>query len=307
MHPSQFDFGLSKYPVERILSIGNHLGESPVWSSTEQALYWVDILEGTLFKYCLVNAELLRWEFDFTIGCIGLCKDGRIVMATGAGVQIFCPITEVLEFISHPEVQIIGNRFNDGKVSPDGRFWFGSMDDRPEKGLTGSLYCLDASLGIKNWGSALRVSNGLAWSPAGDFMYHSCSRSGVVFRYSYSLIDGEIGPREIFIEMREEWGRPDGAAVDIDGRYWICGAGKGRINCFSSDGNYLGHFETPTPHPTMPCFGGADLKTLFFTSSREGYTAEMLIMHPGAGDLYQVPMPTPGVPVGKFALSLGGA
>jgi sugar lactone lactonase YvrE len=289
------------YEVKHTIAVGNHLGESPVWSGERNALFWVDILEGSVFAWNPSTQDLRTWPSRFVIGSIGLSDDANLILATNSGLYLYDLKSNLFEFISHPEAHLADNRFNDGKVSPEGRFWFGSMDNRLLKEKTGCLYCIDGAFNVRKWGDGFKVSNGLAWSPDGTRMYHSCTRLGEIYTYTYNISDGSIGSRQLFVKVDEDWGRPDGAAVDVAGNYWICGNGKGRINCFNPEGELLGYIPTPVPNPTMPCFGGADLKTLYFTTSREGYDAEMKALYPMAGDVFQVELDIAGVPVGKFS------
>jgi sugar lactone lactonase YvrE len=56
----------------------------------------------------------------------------------------------------------------------------------------------------------------------------------------------------------------------------------------------------PVPAPTMPCFGGDDMRTLFVTSLSAGLGNELLTTHPLAGAILQLRVDVPGVPVGRF-------
>jgi sugar lactone lactonase YvrE len=288
--------------VQRVLDVQNTLGESPVWSSDQQVLYWVDILEKKIWCCDPDGGNVRSWSLPFTVGSMGRCHDGRLVLATGQGFYLFSLTHGTLQLLGHPESHLMTNRFNDGKVSPEGRFWAGTMDDRADKHPVGSLYRLNHDMQIHKMAEGVKVSNGLAWSPDGTVMYHSCSRSEKIYSHEYDPITGQIGPRRLHVDVHSEWGRPDGAAVDRDGNYWSCGAGKGRINCFDASGQLIAYFVTPTPHPTMPCFGGRDLKSLYFTSSREGYTQDMLLQYPMAGDLFKVELDVAGVEVGLFRM-----
>ena len=78
-------------------------------------------------------------------------------------------------------------------------------------------------------------------------------------------------------------GRPDGAAVDSEGCYWSAQYEGQRLLRLSPTGEVLAEVATPVPCPTMPCFGGPDLKTLFITTSRQGRSPQELARHPGAG------------------------
>lgn len=214
-------------PVECALAVGNVLGESPLWSAREQALYWVDILDARIYRWHPQSGEQRTWRVPAAVGSMGLREGGGLVLAMRTGFHLFDPQTEKLTFVCHPESAHSTNRFNDGKVSPEGRFWAGTMDDRPLKEPVASLYRLDADHRCTRMGGELKVSNGLAWSPDGRTMYHSDSRGGAIFRYDYDPANGAIGPREVLVTMQPEWGRPDGAATDEEGCYWSCGVSAG--------------------------------------------------------------------------------
>jgi sugar lactone lactonase YvrE len=62
----------------------------------------------------------------------------------------------------------------------------------------------------------------------------------------------------------------------------------------------LGEIPTPAQCPTMPCFGGEDLRTLYLTSARHGRSEQELQVYPGAGSVFSMPLDTPGLPVNFF-------
>lgn len=79
------------------------------------------------------------------------------------------------------------NRFNDGKCSPDGRFWVGTMGV-PGKVLPGigSLFVLERDR--KTFRKALSntfISNGLAWSLDCNTMYFIDSPTRLVQAFDY--------------------------------------------------------------------------------------------------------------------------
>ena len=92
-------------------------------------------------------------------------------------------------------------------------------------------------------------------------------------------------------------GRPDGAAVDVDGNYY-CAMFEGRRVCkLAPDGTLLAEFMTPAQCPTMPCFGGADLKTLYITTARHGRSADELDAFPQSGAVFSMRVESAGLPV----------
>ena len=281
-----------KVDVECVVEARNTVGESPLWSAREAALYWVDIPQGLVQRWKPESNERRSWRLPAAVGSIGLRERGGLVVAMRSGFHLFDLETEALTFLCHPEPGLASNRLNDGKVSPEGRFWAGTMDDRPEKEPVGSLYRLDVDHRCTRMAGGVKVSNGLAWSPDGRTMYHSDSRGGAIFRHAYDPEAGAIGAREVFAHMQPEWGRPDGGATDEEGCYWSCGVAAGRLNRFSPRGELIAYVELPVMHPTMPCFGGPEGRTLYLTSHRESYSAEDLARTPQAGGMFML---EPGV------------
>jgi len=286
--------------VRCVVDARNTVGESPVWSAGESALYWVDIPAATIHRWDPGSGDQRSWTLPAAVGSIALRERGGLVVAMRSGFHFFDPQSERLEFIVHPEPDIPTNRLNDGKASPEGRFWAGTMDDRTVKEKAAHLYRLDADRSCHRMSSGLVVSNGLAWSPDGRTMYHSDSRGGAIFRYDYDPDTGAIGARRTFVTMHPEWGRPDGGAVDMEGCYWSCGISASRLNRFSPRGELMSYIPMPVTHPTMPCFGGADLSTLYVTSLREAVPEEVLERVPQSGSLFSLQPGVRGTPVGSF-------
>lgn len=278
----------------------NTTGESPLWSAREAALYWVDIPEGVIFRWHPETGERRHWRLPAAVGSIGLREGGGLVVAMRSGFHLFDLQTEALSFLCHPEPDLASNRLNDGKVSPEGRFWAGTMDDRPQKEAVGSLYRLGADHRCTRMAGDVTVSNGLAWSPDGRTMYHSDSRGGVIFRHAYDAQTGEIGPRELFVQMQPDWGRPDGGATDEEGCYWSCGVSAGRVNRFSPAGELIQYVPMPVSHPTMPCFGGPGGRTVYVTSLREGLSVAELAQSPQAGGVFMFDAGVAGAPAALY-------
>ena len=98
--------------------------------------------------------------------------------------------------------------------------------------------------------------------------------------------------------LSNEIGRPDGAAMDVEGNYWSAGPSAGCVNCFSPTGQLLKVLPFPVPGPTMPCFADG---AIYVTSLREGKSADTLAAFPALGGLFRAAAPAAGVPVGLFA------
>ena len=280
-----------------------HVGEGAFWHAAEQAFYFVDILAPTLFRLDPATDALQSWPMPAAIGSFGLCQDQpgrarRAIVALRTGVFLFDFATEALTPVAAPEPDRPGNRLNDGKVGPDGRFWVGSMDDRPEKETLGALYRIDHDGTCTRMLDGLIVSNGLAWSPDGQTMYHSDTRLKFLQAFDYDLATGSLSNKRVLRHFDNEQGRPDGAAMDSEGCYWSAGVSAGCINRIAPDGTILQRHELPVAAPTMPCFGGPDLKTLFVTSLR---TDRLGAEEPGT--VISFPVEVAGLPGALFGPS----
>ena len=164
----------------------------------------------------------------------------------------------------------------------------------------GALYRVDASGKAEKKIDGLMTSNGLAFSPDGKTMFHSDSRGQWVDRWDFDAASGEISNRRRIATPNEATGRPDGAATDAEGYYWSAGISAQRLNRFSPEGELVELFPVPVAAPTMPCFGGPDLKTLFVTSLRSGRSPEMLEKYPLTGIVIHAQSPVAGSPVSRF-------
>jgi sugar lactone lactonase YvrE len=286
--------------VTCVLDARAELGESPVWSAEERALYWVDTYAPALHRLDVTTGQTKRWDMPKRIGSFGLRERGGAVVALEDGVYLFDFERPSPTFLTGPERQPPGTRFNDGKVSPDGRFFAGTMDDETLTRPLGSLYRLDPDGSLHTVVEGLIVSNGLAWTADGRTMFHSDSKGKVVWAYEYDAAGGTIANRRVVARPDEGVGRPDGAAADVEGYYWSAGISAGVLNRWAPDGRLDRAIPLPCASPTMPCFGGADLRTIFVTSLRHGLSADVLAAAPLSGGIFALDVDVPGVPVGRY-------
>jgi sugar lactone lactonase YvrE len=286
--------------VTCVLEAQAQLGECPVWSAGEQALYWVDIRAPAVHRLDPETSETKTWELPQRVGSIALRQDGGAIVTLPDGFHALDFETGKLEFLAGPAEHVPGTRFNDGKVSPDGRFWAGTMDEKSLSRPVAALYRLDPDGTVRRMVDGLIVSNGLAWTSDGRTMFHSDSKGQVIWAYDYRPEDGTISDRRVVARPTEQVGRPDGGAADMAGFYWSAGISAGVLNRWAPDGGLDRRIPLPCSTPTMPCFGGSDMKTIFITSARHGVAADVLAAKPLSGGIFAVRVDVPGVPVAKF-------
>ncbi|SBS72303.1 SMP-30/gluconolactonase/LRE family protein [uncultured Microbacterium sp.] len=240
------------------------LAEGPVWDPSTRRLSWVDIDDGRVMSAIL--------DADGSLGDVTTLQvGGQVGAAIPAGGGRFLVSLEAWIGILHPDGSIdksralipTNRRFNDGKIDPQGRFVVGSI--RRFGGVDGRQHLLrlehDGSITVLD--DTLNMSNGLGWSPDGEWLYYAESHDRLVYRRSY--IGGVAGPRDTFLRLD---GLPDGMTVDADGRLWVTQLDLGRIDCFAPDGSRLEErtIALDAAHPTSVEFAGPDLDVLVITT-----------------------------------------
>ncbi|MBX8520825.1 SMP-30/gluconolactonase/LRE family protein [Pseudomonas cichorii] len=263
--------------AELIFDARNATGESPVWSVREQALYWVDIPAGRLYRWNAADNRTQSWKAPQMLACIAAHSSGGWIAGMESGLFHLQPregenlTSTLLAGVEHGQP---GMRFNDGRCDRQGRFWAGTMLLDMAAGVpAGALYRYSA--GQQQLNAQLQgyiVPNGLGFSPDGKTMYLSDSHPSVqkIWAFDYDTDSGTPHDRRLFVNMNDYPGRPDGAAVDSDGCYWICGNDAGLIHRFTPQGRLDRSVTVPVKKPTMCAFGGSGLDTLYITSIRPG-------------------------------------
>ena len=275
-----------------------HLPECPVWSESEQALYWADILEGEIHRYHLASAEHTVLRFPEEVGCFALREKGGFIVAMRSAIWLADKrgllTHKVCDNPSNPELA----RFNDGGTDHAGRFYAGTFW-APQDYNGALLVRVDNDLTPKVIQCDILGANGLAFSPDGKWMYTSDTPQEVIYRTPLDE-QGEPGKREVFRTFKKEEGQPDGAATDIEGCYWSALYDGWRIARFSPEGEQLEEYRLPVRCPTMVCFGGEDMKTLFITTTREKMKQDELTKFPLSGAIFTLPVSVAGVKKSHF-------
>jgi len=282
--------------IEHVLAAQNELGEGPLWDYREQALYWVDLLQGRLFRLHPASGQLERFEVGLPIGCLALRAAGGLAMATRDGFALWDPATRELRLVADPEANRPDNRFNDGAVDPQGRFWAGTMG----KGPVGSLYRLDPDGSVHQMETGVTTSNGIGWSPDGRAMYYTDSPLHVIYAYDFDPASGEIANRRPFAHTPDEEGVPDGLTVDSEGCVWSARWGGWKVTRYDPAGQVERVIRTPVQYPTSCAFGGPNLDELYVTSAWIMLNEAERQQRPLDGDLFRIHPGVQGMPASLF-------
>ncbi|MEN4919591.1 SMP-30/gluconolactonase/LRE family protein [Achromobacter spanius] len=281
--------------AERIGTMLCGVGESPVWRRADQAFYWTDIPGRTLWRWTPATGAFAQWTLPQMAGSIALRGDGWL-LAMEDGLYACDALLTDQECVPRPLAAVThaapGMRFNDGRCDRQGRFVAGTMVmDMGLASPKGVLYRHDAH-GMSVLLDGLIVPNGLGFSPDGRTMYLSDSHPSraSVWAFDYDTGAGVPGNRRRFIDALPA-GRPDGAAVDTDGCYWICGNDAGKVYRYTPDGRLDRTLDVPAAKVAMCAFGGAGMDTLLVTSIRPANAAPgspdggVFALRPGAQGL----------------------
>jgi sugar lactone lactonase YvrE len=288
--------------LERVGSMRCAVGESPTWSVREQAWYWVDIVAKTIWRFDPASGATNHWTADEMVACIAEKESGGLVAGMESGLFSLAlgegGAVQATRLAS-PAALGPGMRFNDGRCDRQGRFWSGTMFmDMAAARPDGKLYRYSAEQGLSGpVVEGLLTQNGLAFSPDGRTMYLSDSHplSQQVWAFDYDVATGIPSGKRLFVDMREHPGRPDGAAIDSDGCYWICGNDAGCILRFTPDGRLDRKIDLPMAKPSMCSFGGAGLDTLLVTSISAGqdpadqWAGATVLLRPGVRGVAETP------------------
>ncbi len=291
--------------IEALPTPPSGLGECPLWDAQTDRLYWVDIPGRALHRFALNTAQHQSWGLPAEPGCLALVDDGRVLLALRTGLVVFDPESGSCSPLAVPlPYDPAVERFNDGKVDPHGYWWIGTIYE-PRDRPAAQLYRLDAR-GLAAIAGDCTVSNGLAWSPQGGTLYWSDTKAHQIVRLplgSDGLPSGRrepwctFAPREPDTPLSAYGGRPDGAAMDVEGHYWSALFEGQQLVRIAPSGEIVQRVPLPVRCATMPAFGGPDLRTLYITTARHQRPADELAAQPLAGHVLTLRVDVAGVPI----------
>jgi sugar lactone lactonase YvrE len=290
---------------ERVGSLRCAVGESPVWSADDGAWYWVDIPARKIWRLDAAGGALRSWTTPEMAACIAIRRGGGLIAGMESGIFSLAlgdgdSADAQLLACPSPAELTPAMRFNDGRCDRQGRFWAGTMfRDMAAARPDGRLYRYDAQGLSGAVVSELVTQNGLAFSPDGRTMYLSDSHPSRrrVWAFDYDIAEGVPHNRRLFADMAGYTGRPDGAAIDADGCYWVAGNDGGCLLRFTPDGRLDRTVGLPMAKPSMCSFGGGNLDTMLVTSIDPGNGAggpeagAVLLLRPGVQGVPEAPFP----------------
>ncbi len=281
-------------------------GERPAWDAVRQRLTWVDIREPALHEFDPATGRDRHWEMPAWIGPYALTERGALV-ALRTGLFSLDFSTGALEHLATAPYDPRRFTFNEGDCDRRGRFWAGPMyvpltpfdqSDAPD------------ALPFWRWtGTAwqpgtppVKTANSLAWSVDGRRIFFSDTAQKSIFSAPYDLETGLAGTAELFARVDIEGADgPDGVAIDAQNYLWCAVFGGSCLLRIAPDGYVERRVAMPVRYPTMPAFGGPELRTLFVTSAKWPIPPAEWPRNPLAGHLFALDVETQGLPATRFS------
>ena len=273
--------------------IAAELGEGPVWVERDRALWFVDIKRQQIHRYDPADGAKRSWPAPEQVGFVFPAERGGFVAGLQSGLYHFDEATGAFELIVAVESGLPTNRLNDGVVDPEGRLWFGTMDNG-ERAKSGAFYCFAGRELTRTPIDEIAITNGPAVSPDGRLLYVVDTLKGTIDRADIRD-DGTLGERRPFVRIDRRHGHPDGPTIDAEGCVWISLYAGWEAWRYSPAGELLERVRFPVANITKLAFGGDDLRTAYATTARQLLSPEEIARQPQIGDLFEFRVDVPGV------------
>lgn len=275
-----------------VWNIAAELGEGPVWVERDRALWFVDIKRQRVHRYDPGSGGKRSWEAPEQVGFVFPAQRGGFVAGLQSGLHHFDEQTGAFNLIAEVEPDLPTNRLNDGVVDPEGRLWFGTMDNN-ERARSGAFYCFSDGQVKRTAIDGIAITNGPAVSPGGKLLYLVDTLKGTIDRAEIHD-DGTLGARLPFVRIEPKDGHPDGPTVDADGCVWISLYAGWEAWRYSPAGELVGRVRFPVANITKIAFGGHDFRTAYVTTARQLLSADEITRQPQIGDLFEFRVDVPG-------------
>jgi D-xylonolactonase len=276
-----------------VWDLAAELGEGAVWVERDQALWFVDIKKHEVHRFDPLSGGKRTWTAPEQVGFVFPAERGGFVAGLQSGLHHFDEQSGAFDLIVQVEPDLPTNRLNDGMVDPDGRLWFGTMDNG-EKAKSGAFYCFDNGRVTRTNIQGIAITNGPAISPDGQLLYAVDTLKGTI-DCAEIHDDSTLGERKPFVKIDPKDGHPDGPTIDSNGYLWISLYGGWEVRRYSPAGDLVERIRFPVANITKIAFGGHDLRTVYATTARQMLSAEDIAKQPQIGDLFELRVDVPGI------------
>lgn len=247
--------------LEIAVPAGASRGDAPTWDAATSTLLWVDGPRAEVHRYRPDDGTDEAITLPQWVGAAKPRTKGGLVLNLRDGIGLR-DLADRLVWLVY--WQRDGVRAGDAGVDPSGRLWAATTHDdhTPDGWLVRVRGDGRATVVSRD----LAISNGVAWSPEGDRMYHIDSPTRRIDIFDYDDPSGEVSGRRPLCAVADTDGVPDGLCVDADGCVWVAVNGGGQVRRYTPSGRLDRVVEVPVSTPSGCCFGGEDFTDLYVTT-----------------------------------------
>lgn len=273
------------------------LGESPVWCSSSQTLWMVDIRAPAVLQFNPDNKTFRRFDMPDLTGMVALATSG-LIAGVGRLVQQLDPVSGALgQVLIELDSEYPDNRINDSKVGPDQALWCGTMA-RSNPTTSGSLFHYSSDGALLTLRKQIAIPNALCFSPDAQTVYFADTKQGEILQAPWNRDATPNDPMEFapFAAANIAPGSPDGSCMDADGYIWNARYGGSCVVRINPQGTLDRVIELPAKQPTCCALGGPNLKTLFITTAQQNLEPPADGSPTLDGDLFMIDVDVAGLP-----------
>lgn len=257
--------------AECVLAADNHLGETPLWSVDERALYFINCENPPqVHRFVPDTGAHDTWAMPQRVGGIALRAGGKLLVVLADGLYDFDPATQELALRCAsplpPHVSL-----HECACDRQGRLWIGAYDHNftptERDARDGAYFRLDGDR-LTRVIDGTSVANALAVSADGRTLYCADAPTRCVWQLALDTATGAASQRRDFLHLPAGEGFVDGACVDTQGGYWLAAVGAGALRRYLPDGTLERIVPLPVCNPTNATFGGPQLDMLYITTTQ---------------------------------------
>ena len=278
---------LPKDAVLERVSHGHIFTEGPVWNVREGALYFVDILGDTIWKWTPGDGRSVFLRPSGKANGMTYDRAGRLVVAGWSSRNIW---RMDHDGVTTPLALEYGgqklNTPNDLVVKSDGNIYFTDavgglsivgmeVDDIQQYRESAAVFKLEPSTkDLTLLTTEIPGCNGLAFSPDESVLYVNDTGGRYIQAYDVKA-DGTLTNSRRFCDVKgDQPGNPDGIKVDVSGNVYC--TGPGGVHVFDPSGVYMGRILVPEPCTNM-AWGDADWTRLYITARSSVFRIRLTI------------------------------
>ena len=267
---------------------------------SHNSIYFVDIKKKKIFTLNVKTNKRRIIKINKEIGFLANIKKDIFILGLQSELRIVnLKNKETIRSIPIEEDKPL-NRINDGKIDPEGRLWFGTMDNLERNIKNGSLYCLDKKLNIHKVDTKYYITNGPAFINSENFL-HTDSRSKTIYKIRINK-KHKIIKKTKFLKFSKIDGSPDGMTIDSKKNVWICHYGGACISVYNSRGKKIHKIELPAKNITNCTFGGLSNNEIYISTALKGMTKNEIKKYKLSGSFFKIKTNVKGIKSKSFKI-----